>query len=60
MTLTPTRRAWIYRVSLALIALAVIYGLMSNEQAAGWVAVVLAITGNGLAALNTSTKEQDS
>ena len=57
MNLTPTRRAWIYRVSLALIALGGVYGLLTDTQAMGWGALALAITGNGLAALNTTTKD---
>ena len=49
-------RAWVYRISLAVIAVAGVYGLVSEQQAAAWVGVLLAITGNGLAAVNTSTK----
>jgi hypothetical protein len=54
--MSEATRAWIYRVSLALIAVGVIYGVVSEEQAVAWGAVVLAVTGNGLAALNTTTK----
>ena len=53
--MNEAQRAWAYRVMLALTALAVIYGVVSDEQAAGWVAVITAILGNGLAAKNTPT-----
>jgi hypothetical protein len=56
--MSEATRAWIYRISVALVALAVIYGLVNDEQAAGWVGLVLALTGNGLASLNTSTKSE--
>ena len=49
-------RAWVYRGLLALVALAIVYGVVTEEQAAAWVAVVSAVLGNGLATLNTSTK----
>jgi hypothetical protein len=49
----------VYRISLAVVALAVIYGFVSDEQAAGWVGLALALTGNGLATLNTSTSSSD-
>lgn len=56
MKLTEAQRAWVYRVSLGIIAILVVYGFLTEEQAAAWVGLVLAATGNGLAALNTSTK----
>lgn len=48
-------RAYIYRVFLALAAVAVGYGLLSDTQAVLWVAVATAVLGNGLATANTST-----
>lgn len=54
--LTEPVRAWIYRVLVALTVLAVAYGLIAEEEAAAWVAVITALVGNGLATLNTSTK----
>lgn len=54
--MSESTRAWIYRACLALVALAVVYGVVTDEQAASWVAVVTALLGNGLATLNTSTK----
>jgi len=57
--LDARRRAWLYRIFFSVAALAVIYGLVTAEEAAGWVAVVAAFLGNGLAAVNTSTARQD-
>lgn len=54
--MTESQRAWIYRVSLAVVTVLIVYGVVSEEQAAAWAGVALALTGNGLAALNTSTK----
>ena len=49
-------RAWIYRVSLAALVVAGIYGVVSEEQAVAWGGLALAIANTGLATLNTSTK----
>ena len=54
--MTEPVRAWVYRACLALVALAVVYGVVTDEQAESWVAVVSALLGNGLATLNTTTK----
>ena len=54
--MSETTRAWVYRAMLALVALAVVYGIVTDEQAAAWVAVVSAVLGNGLAVVNTTTK----
>jgi hypothetical protein len=53
-------RAYIYRVALAVLALAAIYGLVGPGEVEGittLVESVLAIGAVGLAARNTSTKE---
>ncbi len=55
--MSETTRAWIYRGLLALVALAIVYGLVTDEQAAAWIAVASAVLGNGLAAVNTTTKK---
>jgi hypothetical protein len=55
--MTETTRAWVYRGLLALVTLAVVYGIATEEQAAAWVAVLSAVLGNGLATLNTTTKK---
>lgn len=53
----PTR-AYIYRVGLAVVAVAVLYGLISGEEAvAAWTGLIAAVTGNGLATANTSRKK---
>lgn len=49
-------RAWIYRILLALAAVAVGYGLITDAEAALWVGVGTAVLGNGLATANTTTK----
>lgn len=50
-------RAWIYRILVALGAVALVYGVASDEVDV-WLAVAAAVLtgGNGLAAKNTSTK----
>jgi hypothetical protein len=48
-------RAWIYRVLLSLVPIAVAYGVVTEQEASLWVAVAAAVLGNGLATLNTST-----
>jgi len=49
-------RAYIYRILLALSALAVVYGLVDESVVPLWLAVASAVLGNGLASVNTSTK----
>lgn len=57
---TPKVRAWIYRIILSAAPLVVFYGLMTQEAAALWVALVATLLGNGMAAFNTSTKDPES
>jgi len=57
--LTEPRRAYIYRVALAVMALLVLYGLVGVDEAPAWIVVIGAVLGvgtTGLATLNTSTK----
>lgn len=57
-TLTEPVRAWIYRVSVAAFAVAVLYGLFDDGDVEKWLYLIGAIlgTGNaGLATLHTST-----
>jgi hypothetical protein len=52
-------RAWIYRISLALVPLATGYGVIEESKAALWIGLIGAALGfatNSLAAANTSTK----
>lgn len=51
--LTPHRRAWLYRVVVTAVALLVVYGALSGEEAAAWVAAAAALIGSGTAALHT-------
>lgn len=53
--LTPRRRAWLYRVVAAVAPLAVLYGVVSETEAALWVAVAATVLGSGTAALHTPT-----
>lgn len=57
--LSEPTRAWIYRIALAATGLLVMYGAISEAEAAQWALLVAAILGLGtetLAAANTSTK----
>jgi hypothetical protein len=46
-----------YRVSIAVVGLAGSYGIVTDTQAAGWVAVATALFGGALATANTSSVE---
>lgn len=54
--LTQPRRAWLYRLSPVVAALAVAYGLVADEKAPLWVAAFIAIVSPGVAAVNTPTR----
>lgn len=56
--MSETTRGIIYRTLLALVAVAVVYGIITDQQAAAWIGVVSALLGNGLASLNTTTKRK--
>lgn len=53
--LKESTRAWVYRVSLAVIPLLIAFGVVQNEDAALWVALAGAVLNTGLASANTST-----
>jgi hypothetical protein len=53
--MSEATRAWFYRISLALLVVAGVYGFVSEEQAVAWGGLALAIANSGLATLNTST-----
>lgn len=53
--LKESTRAWVYRVSLAVIPLLIAFGVVQNEDAALWVALAGAVLNTGLATANTST-----
>jgi hypothetical protein len=56
---SPRLRAYFYGVMVAAAALAVIYGIVTPEQAGGWLVLGGAALGlsNGLALANTPRKE---
>lgn len=49
-------RAYVYRIALALLGLAVVYGFVTDAAVAPWAALIAALFPVGLAAKNTSTK----
>lgn len=57
--LTPTVRRYIYGVALVVVPLLIYYGLVSEEAAPLWVALVSAILVPGLAAANTPAGEYE-
>jgi len=59
MRLTQKRRAYIYRVLVTLGPAALLYGLLTAEEVAVWLAAAAAVLGNGLAAANTPTGGED-
>ncbi len=52
MNIPASVRRQLYPIALAVAALAVGYGLITEEQAALWVAVVVAFVGTGVATAN--------
>lgn len=56
MNLDAKTRAYIYRVALAVLALAAVYGFVSDEQVPAIAALLAALLPTGLAVANTSTK----
>jgi hypothetical protein len=54
-----SQRAYIYRIVLALVPLAVIYGVVQEQDVAVWVGLAAAVLGTGLATANTSTKSNN-
>lgn len=54
--LTASRRAWLYRVLASATPLLVLYGVVSGEEAAAWLAAAGSIIGSSVAALHTPTE----
>jgi hypothetical protein len=50
----PDNRAWIYNVSLAVVPVVVVYGLLTETEAAVWLGLIQAVLGLGLARKNVS------
>lgn len=57
--LTPARRRWVYRSALAAVPLLVSYGVLADESAPLWVALVGAVVAPGLALRNTPRDGED-
>lgn len=60
--MSEAKRAWLYRISVALVPLLVAYGLINNSASALWVGLVGALLGtanSGLASIHTSTKSAE-
>lgn len=53
----PQTRKWLYKVLLAVIGLAVGYGILEGDTAALWVTLVAAAIGLPLADVNVDTNE---
>lgn len=56
---SPEVRAWIYGVLAAAAPLAVVYGLLTEQEVALWLGVISAALGNGLALLNVPLKKEE-
>jgi hypothetical protein len=54
--LSEPNRAWLYRISTALIPLLAAYAIIDESAVAGWVALAAAVFNTGMASVNTSTK----
>lgn len=59
MKLTQRRRAYIYRVAVAVLPLLVATGIIADALVPTVIAVIGAVLVPGLAAVNTTTKEGD-
>ena len=57
--MSESTRAWIYRAVLAIVAVAGVFGYLTDEQGATIVALVGGLLGAGLATANTSTKKAE-
>ena len=54
--MSESQRAYVYRVLVALSLVVVARGLVTESEVTLWLGVAAAVLGNGLAAVNTSTK----
>ena len=52
--MSEAKRAWLYRVSTAVIPLLASYSILNDADVAGWLAVVTAVFNTSLASVNTS------
>ena len=54
--MSESQRAYVYRVLVALSLVVVARGLVTESEVTLWLGVAAAVLGNGLAAVNTSTR----
>ena len=54
--MNESTRAYIYRILVAVSLVVVARGLVSESEVTLWLGVAAAVLGNGLAAVNTTTK----
>lgn len=57
--MSESQRAYIYRILVAVSLIVVARGVVSESEVALWLGVAAAVLGNGLAAVNTSTKTDE-
>jgi hypothetical protein len=55
-TLNDRTRAYLYRIVLAGAPLCAVYGIVTADRVPLWLGLAGAVLGNGMAAVNTSTK----
>jgi hypothetical protein len=53
--MSEATRAWLYRISTAVIPLLAGYAIIEESAVPGWLALAAAVFNTGLASLNTST-----
>ena len=58
LTMTPAQRTAIYTLATAVASLAILYGLVTDVQAAAWVAAFSALLGTVTAFVNRPTRPQ--
>ena len=57
--ITPTVRRWVYGLALAVVPLLVLYGILDEQSAPLWVALISAVVVPGLAVANVSDDERE-
>lgn len=56
--LTPAIRKWVYGIATAVIPLLIVYGVLDENAAPLWIALVGAVLVPGMAALHTDTRTE--
>jgi hypothetical protein len=57
--MSEATRAWLYRISIAVVPILVAYGVLESEDAAVWIGLAAAVFNSVLASANTSTKSDN-